>query len=81
MGSVVKIILRIHLEGLGLVIEPFTVEDSDIAGSLITLTKPLGLSLGDRACIALGLRINKPVLTADKGWLKLSIEITIESIR
>jgi ribonuclease VapC len=73
--------LREKLQGLGLTIEVFTVEDADIAGSLITQTKPLGLSLGDRACLALGIRLTKPVLTAEKLWLKLSVGINIEVIR
>ncbi len=73
--------LKKRLEGLGLIIEPFSVEDADIAGSLIVKTKPLGLSLGDRACLALALRLHKPVLTAEKIWLKLLLEINIETIR
>ena len=33
--------------------EPFTVEQARIAGDLVEQTRPLGLSLGDRACLAL----------------------------
>ena len=40
-----------------------------------------GLSLGDRACLALGKRLNLPVLTADKVWTSLSLGITINLIR
>ncbi|MBD2295084.1 type II toxin-antitoxin system VapC family toxin [Anabaena sphaerica FACHB-251] len=45
------------------------------------LTKSTGLSLGDRACLALGKRLNLPVLTADKVWTSLSLGITINLIR
>lgn len=36
------------------------------------LTKHLGLSLGDRACLALGIKLNVPAVTADKEWAKIS---------
>jgi PIN domain nuclease of toxin-antitoxin system len=35
----------------------------------------LGLSLGDRACLALGRRLKLPVLTADQIWKKVELEI------
>ncbi len=49
------------------------------AGMLRPLTKMLGLSLGDRACLALGLYLNQPVITTDRQWgnLKLGIEIRV----
>jgi ribonuclease VapC len=37
------------------------------------LTKQHGLSLGDRACLALAIRLNVPAITADKQWSKLKI--------
>src|ERR1700681_3285964 len=39
---------------------PFTEEQAKIAGSLVAQTRPLGLSLGDRACLALGIALNAP---------------------
>jgi ribonuclease VapC len=44
-------------------------------------TRPFGLSLGDRACLALGVRLGLPVLTADHVWTSLSIGVTIHDIR
>ena len=38
---------------------------------LRTLTRHLGLSLGDRACLALAKSIGAVVLTADRPWLSL----------
>lgn len=38
---------------------------------LTKLSKPLGLSLGDRYCIALGKLLNLPIYTADKVWKQL----------
>ncbi len=44
-------------------------------------TKLLGLSLGDRACLALGMRLEIPVLTADTAWNDLTLNISIRMIR
>lgn len=41
----------------------------------------LGLSLGDRACLALAAHLTLPVYTADKAWSKLHTDITITQIR
>jgi ribonuclease VapC len=42
-------------------IEPFTAEQARIAGTLVRKTSPLGLSLGDRACLALAIALEAPV--------------------
>jgi PIN domain nuclease of toxin-antitoxin system len=49
------------------------------AGALYATTKPYGLSLGDRVCIALAEREGLPVMTADRGWLNapLGVEVTL----
>src|SRR5207248_5991155 len=43
---------------------PFTSEHARLAGDLVAQTRPLGLSFGDRACLALGLALKAPVYTA-----------------
>jgi PIN domain nuclease of toxin-antitoxin system len=60
---------------------PFTGEQARIAGSLVAHTRALGLSLGDRACLALGLALKAPVYTADKSWKKLKLNVRIHVIR
>jgi len=60
---------------------PFTAEHAQIAGSLITHTRALGLSLGDRACLALGLALRSAVYTADKSWKSLRLGVRIHVIR
>jgi len=62
-------------------IEDFNIEQAIIAGSFISITKDYGLSLGDRACLALAKYKNIPVLTADKTWGKLNLGIKIKLIR
>jgi len=61
--------------------EPFTVEQDRITGDLVAQTRPLGLSLGDRACLALGIALGAPVYTADQSWKGLRLGIRIHHIR
>ena len=60
---------------------PFTADHAKLTGALISQTRALGLSLGDRACLALGLTIKTPIYTADKSWKNLKLGIRIHSIR
>jgi len=59
----------------------FTAEHARLAGGLVAITRRLGLSLGDRACLALGLDPKLPVYTADKSWKKLKAGVLIQVIR
>ncbi len=51
------------------------------AGVLREGTRSHGLSLGDRACLALGRHLALPVLTADRTWAELDVGIEIQLIR
>lgn len=58
--------------------------DEDLAmrtGALRRQTVSLGLSVGDRACLATAIRQGATVVTADRAWLKLKLGITVECIR
>jgi ribonuclease VapC len=46
-----------------------------------TRLPPYGLSLGDRACLALALTRGEPAVTADRQWAQLDLGIRIELIR
>lgn len=59
----------------------FDKEQAKIAGRLQLQTRSLGLSLGDRACLALGITLNAPVYTADRAWKNLKLKIAIHVIR
>jgi len=59
----------------------FTGEQAKIAGSLIVQTSSLGLSLGDRACLALGIALKAPVYTADRSWKNLKLGVRIHLVR
>ncbi len=60
---------------------PFTGEQAKIAGSLVAVTRHLGLSLGDRACVALGVSLKAPIYTAEKTWSKLRLGVGVHVIR
>ncbi len=47
---------------------------------LRTATRSAGLSLGDRACLALGRLTGLPVVTADANWSSLTLPLTIQTI-
>lgn len=51
------------------------------AGGMVAHTKPHGLSLGDRACLALAVRENLSVLTADRAWNGVDVGVPIQFIR
>ena len=68
-------------QSLGLMVEPFTSEDGEMAGRLWEQTRQAGLFLGDRACLSLGLRLGVPVLTSDRAWAALTLALDVQMIR
>ena len=50
--------------------------------ALVVEVRAAGLSLGDRACLALGRTLARKVLTADRAWKGLAIDgVEVELIR
>lgn len=75
-------------EGLTLItdivttIVPFDLEQAEQVAKLHPLVQPQGLSLADRACIALGIKLQIPIYTADRIWDELKLDnIDIRLIR
>jgi len=60
---------------------PFDEQQAKISGDLLIQTRPLGLSLGDRACLTLGIVLDAPVYTAEALWQKLKLDIDVRVIR
>lgn len=56
-------------------------EDAIQAARLRPVTRDAGLSLGDRACLALTKRLGGVALSADRPWREAKVEIAIELIR
>lgn len=60
---------------------PFTVRQATLAASLVPRTQHAGLSLDDRACLALAAETGCVAVTADRAWAHLDIGVTVELIR
>ncbi|RWN59609.1 type II toxin-antitoxin system VapC family toxin [Mesorhizobium sp.] len=69
------------LASLGMPVAAFDEMMGIAAGQLRELTRHRGLSLGDRACLALAIRENAIAVTADRDWGDLDIGCKIELIR
>jgi PIN domain nuclease of toxin-antitoxin system len=48
---------------------------------LLTVTRPYGLSLADRVCLALAIERGAKVYTADRAWKSIPLPIEIEVFR
>lgn len=70
-------------EALG--IRPYEVTREDVATQArirqLDAGGGLGLSLGDRLCLALALRLDLPVITADRVWADVDLPIEVSLIR
>ena len=62
-------------------VEPLTTEDAVEIARLRPLTRDRGLSLGDRACLALAKRLDVPAVTADTAWSSLDLSVELRRIR
>ncbi|MFI4988239.1 MAG: type II toxin-antitoxin system VapC family toxin [Alphaproteobacteria bacterium] len=60
---------------------PFSERQAEIAASLVPMTQAAGLSLGDRACLALASERSIKAVTADNAWTRLDLGIAIEMVR
>jgi PIN domain nuclease of toxin-antitoxin system len=69
------------LRQLPVEIVPFAREEAVEAAALRLQTDRHGLSLGDRACLSLGLTRGIPNLTADREWQKIGLPLDIRLIR
>jgi PIN domain nuclease of toxin-antitoxin system len=74
--------LRAEVEALGLSLVPFSAEDAEVAAELwASVPRAAGLSLADRACLALARRLGATAVTADRTWQDLRIEVQVTAIR
>ena len=62
---------------LPLHIAAYDPEQAYFTASLRPAARPLGLSLGDRACLALAMTRKATVLTGDRNWQKLDVGIDV----
>lgn len=69
------------LTALNLDVADFDTTLAEVSGEMRRSTRGTGLSLGDRCCLALAMREELPVLTADRAWAELDLGVNIEVIR
>lgn len=74
--SVMRVLTRLSVEHA-----EYSRDDAELTAALRPATIHLGLSLGDRACLALAKRLALPVLTAERSWARLDIGLDIRLIR
>lgn len=73
--------IRLALSGIELDVTPFDGPLAYRAGLFRVSTRSLGLSFGDRACLALGRQLEVPVMTTDRRWKELSVGVEVRVIR
>ena len=66
---------------MGIQIVAFGADLAERAGELRAQTRNLGLSLGDRACLALAEREKRIAVTADRKWQSVKADIPVHLIR
>ena len=68
-------------EELSIPVLPFTAPMAARAGAVLAAGRAKGLSLGDAACLGTAGALGLPVLTADRGWATLGLDIEIRQVR
>jgi ribonuclease VapC len=66
---------------LGVRTEPFSDSDAVLAARLWPGGRRVGLSLGDRCCLAVAARLGRTALTADRSWAGLAVSVDVRVIR
>jgi PIN domain nuclease of toxin-antitoxin system len=70
-----------QIDRLRIEVIPFDVAQARTAASLRKATRAAGLSLGDRACLALALQTSLPALTTDRDWDRCGVNVEIVRVR
>jgi ribonuclease VapC len=71
---------RAAIAALGVEIVAFDFDLAEATGALCPATSALGLSLGDRACLALALRLGAEAVTTDAPWERLRVGARVRVI-
>ncbi len=72
---------RLRIDRLELEIVPLDAELAALTASLRPATRKYGLSIADRACLAVAMSSRSPVITADPSWNQLDVGVEIIQIR
>lgn len=74
-----RICNQMHI--MGVRIMSFDESSASASAALRPITRNKGLSLGDRACLALAQQLSAEVITADSAWTALDLPLAITNIR
>jgi PIN domain nuclease of toxin-antitoxin system len=72
---------RRDVEAVGVRIVPFGVDDAEQTARIWVAAPSAGLSLGDRACLALAVERGAVAVTADRAWAALPLDVPVEVVR
>lgn len=72
---------REQLEELGISVVAFTPEHAEVAAAMRPATQRAGLSLADRACLALARSLGGTAVTADRAWVEVEVGVDVQLIR
>jgi len=73
--------IEVAVASVELDVPEFTRSHALQAGLMIAKTRRAGLSLGDRACLALAKGLGFPALTGDRNWLRVNVGVQIDLLR
>jgi ribonuclease VapC len=79
-----EVVAELTMRGIleqALEVHPFDRVDVVAVAELRASTRPFGLSIGDRACIALASRLDIPALTTDRAWASAPLPVDVELVR
>jgi PIN domain nuclease of toxin-antitoxin system len=73
--------IRLQLSLIVIDVLDFDPETAETTGLMIAATKSMGLSLGDRACLATARHTGLPAMTADRSWSNVDVGVEVRLIR
>ncbi|MCW3837088.1 type II toxin-antitoxin system VapC family toxin [Sphingomonas canadensis] len=73
--------MELSLKEFPLAVVPFDAEQAVAAGRLRAATRSLGLSFGDRACLALAMAKGAVAVTMDRSWAALDLPVAVQVAR
>jgi ribonuclease VapC len=73
--------LREDIEALGVGVAGFDADAAEATAALWAVTRDAGLSLGDRACLALAGALGVSAVTADTAWVDVHVGVAVQLVR
>jgi len=90
LSEVYEVLIRRHVprqripgifSELGIAVIPFDESLAFECANLSPATRPWGLSLGDRACLATAWQLKATAVTCDGAWSRIDIGVAVRTIR